>query len=204
MKKEDRYPFICSMILILLLIFSIVKPIPLTSWMLENVPFLVFIFFIILIFLYKKLRLSNTAYTLTLLFIAFHLVGVFFGWQNVPFTKPLMEIFNLTTNPYDAIVHFLSGLLLYYPVLEIYLKLSEIKNKNWFTYLIPTIILIAIGAIYEIYEWICAINVDPVLATSFLGTGGDIWDSQSDLLANTLGGFVSGIFFYLRNKFRKK
>ncbi|MBS3073587.1 DUF2238 domain-containing protein [Candidatus Pacearchaeota archaeon] len=204
MKKENIYPLICLIFLVFLIAFSIIKPIHMTSWMLENVPFIVAIFFLILIFLYKKLRLSNTAYTLTLLFIAFHLVGVFFGWQNVPFTKPLMEIFNLSTNPYDAIVHFLSGLLLYYPVLEVYLKLSKTKEKIWFTYLMPAIILIAFGAIYEVYEWICAVNVNADLAASFLGTGGDIWDAQSDLLCNTLGGFTSGIFFYLRNKFQKK
>ncbi len=204
MKKEDKYPLICLIIFIAIHFLFLIKPIPLTGWLLENLPFLVILPIIIIVFIYKKLRLSNLSYTLTLIFFAFHLMGVFFGWANVPFTKPLMDIFNLGTNPYDGIVHFMFGLLLYLPVLEAYIKLSKTKIMNWFTYLMPVFILCALGAIYEIYEWIGAIHVDPLLAASFLGTEGDVWDTQKDILFNLLGGLLGCTIFYLKSKLSGK
>ncbi len=52
---------------------------------------------------------------------------------------------------------------------------------------------------YEIIEWIYAASADPEAGLAYLGSQGDIWDAQKDMLADTLGALVAtSIFFLIR------
>lgn len=50
---------------------------------------------------------------------------------------------------------------------------------------------------YELIEWIFAALSNPEAGMAYLGSQGDIWDAQKDMLADTLGAvFAVGVFFW--------
>ena len=60
---------------------------------------------------------------------------------------------------------------------------------------------IAIGtvaAVYEIIEWIYAATQGGSAGAAFLGSQGDIWDAQEDMLADILGALFASTLFLLR------
>ena len=58
----------------------------------------------------------------------------------------------------------------------------------------------AIAASYELIEWIYAISTNPEAGAAYLGSQGDIWDAQKDMLADTLGAFFATIFFFIQRE----
>ena len=54
---------------------------------------------------------------------------------------------------------------------------------------------------YELVEWIYAATTNPEAGIAYLGSQGDIWDAQKDMLADTLGAiFATSLFLFLRGK----
>jgi putative membrane protein len=58
----------------------------------------------------------------------------------------------------------------------------------------------ALACAYELFEWWYAITADPDAGIAILGSQGDIWDAQKDMLMDTIGGVVGVIFFWLRKR----
>ena len=72
-----------------------------------------------------------------------------------------------------------------------------------FTY--PIFLIATIAVSYEWVEWIFAITAAPDAAADYLGSQGDIWDAQKDMLADTLGALFAMIaFFFLKGLWKKK
>jgi putative membrane protein len=157
-------------------------------WVLDSVLIIVGIFALIIV--NKRIKLSRMSFFLILIFILLGAIGTYYGTPNVPFGFTLQKLLGTLRNPYDRLVHFAFGLLFYYPILEFFKKTSKIENKTWL-YLIPLIMIIAIGGAYEVTEWIKATNIDPKQAKIFMGTQGDPWDAQKDILMGFLGGILA-------------
>lgn len=157
------------------------------DWLLENI--LVVIFVPLLLLAGRYFKLSDTSYTLITIFQILHVIGSHYTYSEVPFGYTLQEWFGASRNMYDRLVHFSFGLLLAYPVREIFLRLAHVRGF-WALYL-PLDLTFAFSAIYEIIEWIAAAYVDPAAGIAFLGTQGDIWDAQKDMLLAGLGAFIA-------------
>jgi putative membrane protein len=103
---------------------------------------------------------------------------------------------------YDRLVHFCFGFLLFYPIREVFLRLS--KTKGFWGFWFPIELTFALAAIYEIIEWLAAIIVDPAAGLAFLGSQGDIWDAQKDMLLAGLGALLASfIIFFIRLRYDK-
>ena len=63
------------------------------------------------------------------------------------------------------------------------LSLKSCKNLHFFG--LFSITFVAMG--YELVEWIYAVTSDPTAGAAFLGSQGDVWDAQKDMLMDTLG-----------------
>jgi putative membrane protein len=169
------------------------------DWMLENLLVLPFVIFIV--WSYKKFRFSNISYTCIFLFMILHTFGSHYTYSQVPFGYWLQELFNSTRNQYDRLVHFGFGLLLAYPVREIFLRIAA-THGVWGYYL-PIELTFAMSAIYEIIEWAVAVIVNPNAGNSFLGTQGDIWDAQKDMAMAGAGTLASmGITMLINSKIK--
>ena len=186
-----------------IILFAIcgINPFNRAVWFVENIP--VFIPVLILIFTYKKFRFSNLSYFLMWFFMSLHTIGGHYTFELVPFDffnellgKLNVEfLFPTGRNNFDRVGHFFVGVFAY-PLAEFTYR------KKYITY-INTAILFGIfalgfwGALYEAIEMIYAIKEGGDADSAFLGSQGDIWDAQKDMLLDIYGAVAVSVLFYL-------
>jgi putative membrane protein len=168
-------------------IWAAIKPVFREDWLLEN--YLVFLFFPLILLLGRYFELSNISYTLIAVFGALHVIGSHYTYSLVPFGYTLQHWFGAERNMYDRLVHFSFGALLAYPVREAFLRIAKVRG--FWGYYLPLDVTLAMSAVYEIIEWIVAARVNPESGLAFLGSQGDVWDAQKDMLVAGIGAFVA-------------
>lgn len=168
-------------------IWSAYKPLYPDAWLAENYLVFFWVPFIILTGLYFKL--SHVSYTLITAFMCLHMIGAHYTYAHVPYGEMLGEWLGTNRNAYDRLVHFSFGLLLAYPVHEVFLRI--VRAKGFWGFFLPINITLSFSAVYEIIEWMGAMNVHTDLRYAFLGTQGDIWDTQRDITAAFLGAVIA-------------
>ncbi len=185
----------------LLVIFSSVwawaaiHPVYPHDWLLEN--YLVFIFVPIILLTGRYFKLSNFSYTLIAAFMLMHVVGSHYTYAKVPFGYTLQHWFGAGRNMYDRLVHFSFGLLLAYPLREVFMRVAKVRGV-W-AYWFPLELVLAFSAAYEILEWLVAAQVAPSAGLAFLGAQGDVWDQQKDMALAFLGATVAMLVTALIN-----
>lgn len=153
------------------------------DWLLEN--YLVFVFVPLFLLTARYFRLSNLSCTLYTVFMLMHVVGSHYTYAEVPFGTTLQHGFGSERNMYDRLVHFSYGLLMVYPLREIFMRVAKVRGV-W-AYWFPLVMVLAFSAAYEIIEWLVADRVDPEAGLAFLGAQGDVWDAQKDMALAVIG-----------------
>ncbi|MBT3349267.1 DUF2238 domain-containing protein [bacterium] len=170
-----------------LLAFSMISPFAWGNWIAEMAPVLAAV--ILLIFTFKKNRISNFAYVGAAIWIFLHTIGAKYSFALVP-----IDIFEFGgRNHFDRVAHFAIGFWAV-AIAEWTLKGSWIKSKN-IAAIFGILAIMAVAATYEIIEWQYA-EWFGAGAADFLGSQGDIWDAQKDMLADTLGA-ISFVFLWI-------
>lgn len=171
------------------------KPLHPEDWLLEN--YLVFFWVPVLLVTARFFRLSDISYGLTTLFICLHVVGTHYTYAEVPFGETLQLWVGADRNMYDRLVHFAYGLLLAYPIREVLVRIARLRG--FWSYFFPVDITFAFSSIYEIIEWQVAAMAAPELGLAFLGSQGDIWDAQKDMLLAGTGAIIAMLIVFLIN-----
>ena len=192
---NDRYAL--TLLAVFLLVFAALAYAPhyRQDWLLENV--LVFILVPAAILSHFVLPLSRISYTLIFVFLCWHEVGAHYTYAEVPYDRwfeaafgtGLNDLLGWDRNHFDRLVHFLWGLLLTYPVREVFIRLSN--AKGFWTYLFPFLVAISTSTIFELLEWAAAIIFGGELGIAYLGTQGDVWDAHKDTSLAMLGSFIA-------------
>jgi putative membrane protein len=164
-------------------IWAAIDPLFPHDWLLEN--YLVFIFVPLILLTGRYFRLSNASYTLLTAFMLMHVVGSHYTYAEVPFGYTLQHEFGAGRNMYDRLVHFSFGLLLAYPLREVFMRVAKVRGL-W-AYWFPFELVVAFSGAYEIIEWLVAAQVDPASGLAFLGAQGDVWDAQKDMALAAVG-----------------
>ena len=112
-------------------------------------------------------------------------VGGHWTYARVPLGLWMQEAFGLARNHYDRLGHFAQGFVPAVAVREILLRRTPLRQGGWLFFLVFSVCL-AISAGYEFVEWWSAL-VAGGAATAFLGTQGDVWDTQWDMLLAAFG-----------------
>ena len=157
------------------------------DWLLENI--LVFLFVPLILLTGRHFRLSSLSYTLITVFMVLHVIGSHYTYAEVPFGYTLQAWFGAERNMYDRVVHFSFGLLMAYPMRELFLRVA--RTRGVWGYWLPTELVLAFSALYEIIEWLVAAQVEPSAGLAFLGAQGDVWDAQKDMLLAGLGSVIA-------------
>jgi putative membrane protein len=171
------------------------RPVHPDDWLLEN--YLVFFWVPVILITGRFFRLSDISYGLITLFMCLHVIGSHSTYAEAPFGYVLQEWLGAERNMYDRLVHFGFGLLLAYPVREVLVRIAQLRG--FWAYFFPVDITFSISAIYEIIEWKAATFVAPELGLAFLGTQGDVWDAQKDMLLAGTGAIVAMLIVFLLN-----
>lgn len=178
-----------------------INPIDRMTWFVENLT--VWIILAVIIGLYfGKIRFSNLAYALMFVLIYLHTIGGHWTFAMVPFDF-VTNLFGFSRNHFDRIAHFSVGFYAY-AIAELLWDKKLVATKFLlFTY--PIFVIATIAMSYELIEWVYAATANPEAGMAYLGSQGDIWDAQKDMLADTLGAiFATSIFFLTNSIFIKK
>ena len=136
----------------------------------------------------RLLPLSRTSYALIFLFCCLHMVGAHYRYSEVPY-RIWMGLSTDGRNHYDRFVHFSYGLLLGYPIREIFLRVADVRG--FWGYYLPLDVTMATSMLYELIEWAVAELYHGDLAIAYLGAQGDIWDAQKDMSLAMLGAVLA-------------
>ncbi len=165
------------------------------DWLLENV--LVVVLVGAMVASYRKLTLSRTAYALIFLFLALHLIGAHYTYSQVPYDRwfealsgrSLNSLLGWERNNFDRVVHFAYGLLLVYPIREVFQRV--IRLRGFWSYFFPVDIAMSTSMLYELVEWAAASFFGGELGQAYLGTQGDVWDAHKDMALASLGALIA-------------
>lgn len=181
--RMTRYHVMLLAVFSAVWVWAAIEPRYPDDWLLEN--YLVFVFVPIFLLTARYFRLSNLSCTLFTVFMLMHVVGSHYTYAEVPFGTMLQHGFGAERNMYDRLVHFSYGLLMVYPLREIFVRVAKVHGV-W-AYWFPLVLVLAFSAGYEIIEWLVAARVDPEAGLAFLGAQGDVWDAQKDMGLAVIG-----------------
>jgi len=164
-------------------------------WLLENTPFVAGV--VALFFLQRRMRLSRVSLGLIFLFCCMHLLGAHYSYAEMPydewtrtvFGRSLGEALGWERNHYDRLVHFCYGLLLAYPVRELFLRIANVRG--FWGYFLPLDLTMSTSMIYELLEWASAVILPADANRSYLGSQGDPWDAQKDMALAAVGALLA-------------
>ena len=188
----------------LLAIWAAIEPFDRRDWALENL--LVVFAFVVLVGTYRLLPLSRVSYTLIFVFLCLHELGSHYTYAEVPYDAWTRAWFGVgfnewigwDRNNYDRIVHFGYGLLLAYPVREVFMRFGDIKG--FWGYFLPLDLTMSTSMLYELIEWGAAELVGGDLGVAYLGTQGDPWDAQKDMALASLGALIAMLLTFAINR----
>ncbi len=193
--SHRKYFLILSAVFWVEFLLLAISPHDRSDWALENA--LVLVFVIIMAISYKKFPLSRISYTLIFVFMSLHEVGAHYTYAKVPYDSFLISQFNFSLNEYmgwdrnhfDRLVHFSYGLLLAYPIRELYCRVAN--ASGFWGYFFPLELTMATSMMFELFEWWAAELFGGELGMAYLGTQGDIWDAHKDMSLASLGALIA-------------
>jgi len=177
-------PLFCLVVFVVAVAVSGISPYSRTTWFFENVCGAVII--ALAVATYRKFRFSDRAYLQGLAFLLLHTVATYYTYPRVPIGLWLQDVFDMSRNHYDRIIHFAFGALILLPIREVFFRREPRKSLLMEMFLsIAVMWWFATG--YEILEWWGAVLTNARDAKQFLGIQGDRWDAQKDLLVALIG-----------------
>ena len=159
------------------------------TWFLEVAPVLIGLAF--MFWTRKSFPLTNLLYILITIHSVILCVGGRYTYAEVPIGDWVKDFFGMARNHYDRLGHFAQGFIPAILAREILIRHQAVKNKKWL-FLFATCICLSFSAFYEFIEWWTAF-ISGEGASAFLGTQGDIWDTQWDMFLALIGAVMAQI-----------
>ena len=148
----------------------------------------------ILLLTRRKFRFSTPAYLCFFVWTVLQLVGAHYTFEHVPM-EWLMKPLGLVRNPYDRIAHFAVGWFAF-PLAELFFRKGWVRSAGLAAFF-AVMSTVAMAGIWELVEWWYAVVDGGEAGAAFLGSQGDVWDAQKDILCDTLGAICSsGLFLW--------
>ena len=174
-----------------LFIWGAINPFDRATWWAENIPIVLLVTAIVVLYL-RGVRFSPLAYVLMAFLPYWHTVGGHYTFERVPF-EWFDRMFGFQRNMFDRIGHFSVGFYAF-GILEFLLSRRAMSRPLACLFAVFAIAFVAMS--YELLEWIyAAYGGNAQAGANFLGSQGDVWDAQKDMLMDTLGGITSVILF---------
>ncbi len=175
------------MIVTAVFIWSVIQPKGYLIWTKEVLPAVVVL--IIVIATYNKFRLTTLSYIIIAILSITMFIGAHYTYSKVPLFNWIKDHFDLNRNHYDRFGHFLK-VLFTIVIREILIRKTPLTKGPWL-YAITLSFALAIGALYEIIEWLASIiSKGGKASKDFLGTQGDFWDAQWDMSVTLIGSII--------------
>jgi putative membrane protein len=183
--KRISYLWVLTIIYAIWWVAMAIAPYDRSDWLLENV--LVVVAVGVLIYTHEAFPLSRVSYTCIFVFLVLHTLGSHYTYAKVPYQEWLPFLAG-GRNHFDRLVHFLYGLLLAYPIREMFLRIGNVRG--FWGYFLPLDLTMSTSMLYELIEWGAAEAFGGDLGAAYLGTQGDVWDAHKDMALASLGALI--------------
>jgi putative membrane protein len=180
---KHREPLILLVVAIVALIVSRIGALEPGTWVLEVFP--IFLAIPVLVATAKRFPLTPLAYRLLFVHALILMLGGHYTYAKVPLGFWVQDALHLGRNHYDRLGHFAQGFVPAIVAREILLRRSPLQRGKWLFFFV-TCICLAVSASYELIEWLAAL-LGGSSADAFLGTQGDVWDTQWDMFMALVG-----------------
>ncbi|MGF1748314.1 DUF2238 domain-containing protein [Vibrio cionasavignyae] len=179
-----------------ILVFSSIEPHSRAVWIAEVVPAIGIL--LLIWFVSRRFTFSTVAYMLMFIWLVLHTIGAKYTFAEVPFDW-FNELIGSERNNFDRVAHFSIGLYAF--AIAEYVYQNKIMNR------IPAALfalfaIMSLAAAYEIIEWWYAVLAGGDEGIAFLGSQGDVWDAQKDMLCDTAGAVASLFLFFFLTRHR--
>jgi putative membrane protein len=199
MTQDSNNRFAISLLIVFLFFWSALALDPWfrDAWALENLLTVMLLPWLVVS--HKRLPLSKLSYALLFCFLCLHTVGSHYTYALVPYDAWWQKLFGVELgaglgwerNHYDRLVHLLYGVLMVYPVREVFLRVAD--AKGFWGYLLPVLVVMSSSLLFELFEWLAVMVFASDVGMAYLGAQGDVWDSQKDSGLATLGALVATV-----------
>jgi putative membrane protein len=186
---NSRHKEITALLVIFfaVLLWSAVHPHDYFTWFLEVVPALVAL--AILSATYRSFQFTTLVYMFMLLHASVLMVGGHYTYAEVPIGNWFRDHFHLARNHYDRLGHFMQGFVPALVAREVLLRRQIVRRSGWLAFIVFAICMM-ISALYELFEYGVAAATGSA-ADAFLGSQGDPWDTQNDMLMCMIGSLAA-------------
>jgi putative membrane protein len=169
------------------LVWSAIRPHDRFTWFLEVAPVLIGL--PLLLATRRRFPLTPLAYLLLAVHAIVLMVGGKYTYAEVPLGFWLQDASGFARNHYDRIGHFAQGFVPAIVAREVLIRRSPLRGSRWLPFVVLAFCL-AFSAFYELIEFGTALATGEA-AEAFLGTQGDVWDTQWDMMMALLGAAVA-------------
>ncbi|MCW0203859.1 MAG: DUF2238 domain-containing protein [Rhodanobacter thiooxydans] len=192
---NSRFPLLLLAVFLAVAVALGIAPRYRQDWLMENV--LVLLALLALVLGFRRLRFSDASYAALFVFLLLHEIGAHYTYSEVPWDRwfavlsgfSLDAALGLSRNHFDRAVHFAYGLLVTPAMVE--LVAARTRLPGIWHWLVPVGLMTASSALYELFEWAAAVHFGGDLGVAYLGTQGDPWDAQQDMLLALLGSLAA-------------
>lgn len=153
------------------------------TWFLEVFPALIGV--VLVVAFNRRFPLTPLLLILLTVHAVILMVGGHYTYALVPAGFWVSDALDLARNHYDRLGHFAQGFVPAILAREILIRRNVVRGRGWLFTIVVSICL-AFSAAYELLEWTVA-AMSGEAAESFLGTQGDVWDTQKDMALALIG-----------------
>lgn len=193
--RSHIMPLLLAILFAIVAIWSGTEPVDRAVWCAEVIP--IFIVFALLVLTYPLFQFSGLAYFLMSLWMFLHLIGAHYTFEKVPFewgNQLLSPYLGENRNHFDRVAHYIIGFYSF-PMAEWLLRRR--KCGLGVAFFFSLFFIMSLAASYELIEWQYAIIAGGQASIDFLGSQGDVWDAQKDMLADTLGALTALVIYII-------
>jgi putative membrane protein len=185
--RSAALPLSLLAIVAVALVASGIRPYDRLTWVLEVLPVLVAV--PLLAATWRRFPLTPLAYWLIAIHALILVLGGHYTYARVPLGFWMQELFDFSRNHYDRIGHLMQGFGPAIILRELLIRTSPLAPGKWLFTLVVFAIL-GVSATYEFTEWWAALAGGEA-AGAFLGTQGDVWDTQWDMFLAGCGAIAA-------------
>ncbi len=190
-----RYTIVLGCLFAIVWTALALRPLYRADWLVENI--LVLLALPGLALTSRRFPFSRVSYTLIFIFLCLHEIGAHYTYAKVPYDAwfraltgdSLNGLLGWQRNHFDRFAHFGFGLLLAYPIREIFLRVAD--ARGFWSYYLPLDVTMAFSALFELIEWGAALVFGGDLGAAYLGMQGDPWDTHKDIALASLGALLA-------------
>jgi len=188
LRRHARLPAVLLAVLVVVFIVTLwAPPAGRMSWLLEVGPGIAGI--ALLLAVYPRFPMSHLVYWGVFLHTLILVYGGVYTYALTPLGNWAMHAFDLSRNHYDRVGHLALGVFPAFTIREVLLRKTPLVRDGWLYFLVLSVVL-AIAAFWELLEWWVTLIAASDVGQAFLGSQGDIWDAQWDMLLALVGAAV--------------